>query len=86
MSASQPSRVAKMKIITALKQSSGWLPFLVVVVPCLWGLVFWLQDWPLAVIVAFMSVYLVLDAWKLVGVLRAARKEPDVLEKKDPGR
>jgi hypothetical protein len=73
-----------MKTSTALKQSSGWFLFLVVVVPCLWGLGFWLQDWPLAAIAAFMSVYLVLDAWKLVGILRAARKEPKVLEKKTP--
>jgi hypothetical protein len=65
-----------MKRSTALKQSIGWFPFLVVVVPCLWGLVFWLRDWPLAVIAALMSVYLVLDAWNLVRTRRAVQKEP----------
>jgi hypothetical protein len=65
-----------MKKSTASKQSTGWFPILVVVVPCLWGLVFWLRDWPLGVIAALMSVYLVVDIWNLVRTKRAARKEP----------
>ena len=60
----------------SLKRTSGWFPFLLVVVPGVWGLVIWLQDWPLAVIAACMSVYLVLDAWNLVKARRAARKKP----------
>lgn len=43
---------------TALNQSKRWLGFLIVVVPCLWGLFFWLRDWTLAVIAAFTSLYL----------------------------
>ena len=65
-----------MKKSKALKPPINWFPVLVVAVPCLWGLSFWLRDWPLAVITAFMSVYLVLEAWNLVKVKRAARKEP----------
>jgi len=68
----------------ALKQSLGWFPVLVVVVPCLWGLSFWFWDWPLAVIAALLSVYLVLDGWKLVRTKRAARQGPEFLEKKTP--
>lgn len=74
-----------MKKSTALKQSIGWFAFLVVVVPCLWGLVLWFRDWPLAVIAALLSVYLVLDAWNLVRTRRAAQEERKRLEKKEPG-
>jgi hypothetical protein len=56
------------------KQPKGWFLFLVFVVPCMWGLVFWLQDWPLAVIAACMSLYLGGDAWNLVKMKRAAQK------------
>jgi hypothetical protein len=73
-----------MKTRAVLKQSSGWFPFLVVVVPGLWGLSFWLRDWPLGVIAAGMSVYLVLDAGNLVRMRRADQKEPKVLDKKAP--
>jgi hypothetical protein len=73
-----------MKMIAALKQLSGWFPFLVVAVPGLWGLSFWLRDWPLAVIAAVMTVYLVLDAWNLVRIMRTAQKEPRVLDKQQP--
>jgi hypothetical protein len=75
---------ANMKTSTVLKQLSGWFPFLVVAVPCLWGLGFWLRDWSLAAIAAFMSVYLVLDVWNLVRIFRTAQEEPKVLEKKVP--
>jgi hypothetical protein len=71
-----------MKKNAALKPSMNWFPFLVVLVPCLWGLVFWLRDWPLAAITAFMSAYLVLDVWNLVGMKRAVRKEPKFLKRK----
>ena len=73
-----------MKQSTALKHSINWFPILLVVVPCLWGLCFWVRDWPLAVIAAFMSVYLVLDVWNLVRMKRAAQKEPEAIEKKAP--
>jgi hypothetical protein len=73
-----------MKMSTALKQVGGWFPFLVVVVPCLWVLDFWLRDWPLAAIAAFMSIYLVLDTWNLVRIMRATEEEPEVLNKKVP--
>ena len=73
-----------MKMSTALKQLGGWFPFLVVAVPCLWGLGFWLRDWPLAAIAAFMSIFLVLDIWKLIGIMRTAEEEPKVLNKKLP--
>ncbi len=74
-----------MKTSKAPKQLIGWFPVLVIVVPCLWGLVFWLRDWPLAVIAACMSVYLVLDALNLVKTKQAARKEANVLKDKLPG-
>ena len=67
-----------MKTSPAWKRTSGWFPFLLVVVPGVWGLVFWLQDWPLAVIAACMSVYLVLEVWNLVKAMRGARKEPKI--------
>ena len=74
-----------MKTSKALKQLGGWFSVLVVVVPCLWGLVFWLRDWPLGVIAACMSVYLVLDALNLVKMKKAARKEARGLKDKVPG-
>jgi hypothetical protein len=64
-----------MKNSMALNHSINWFPILLVVVPCLWGLCFWLRDWPLAVITALISVYLVQDAWNLVKTKRAAQKE-----------
>jgi hypothetical protein len=73
-----------MKKSTASKHSIDWFPILVVVVPCLWGLCFWLRDWPLAVITALISVYLVRDAWNLVSTKRAARKESKLLKEKAP--
>ena len=74
-----------MKKNTASKHSINWFPILLVVVPCLWGLCFWLRDWPLAVITALISVYLVVDAWKLVETKRAAQKESKLLKKKGLG-
>jgi hypothetical protein len=50
----------------------------------MWGLSFWLRDWPLGVIAAAMTVYLVLDAWNLVRIMRTVQKEPKVVEKKGP--
>ena len=73
-----------MKKSTASKHSIDWFPILVVVVPCLWGLCFWLRDWPLAVITALISVYLVRDAWNLVSTRRAAQKESKLLKEKVP--
>jgi hypothetical protein len=64
-----------MKNNAPAKPPKGWFLFLVLVVPCLWGLVFWLQDWPLAVIAALMSLYLGVDAWNLVKTKRAAQKD-----------
>jgi hypothetical protein len=65
-----------MKKSTVLKKPINWFPILAVVVPCLWVLSFWFRDWPLAVITALMSVYLVLDVRNLARTKRAARKEP----------
>jgi len=70
---------------TALKRSKGWLGFLVVAVPCVWGLYFWLRDWTLAGIAACMSVYLVVEAWNVVRTKSAARKDPTFLKKNGPG-
>jgi hypothetical protein len=67
-----------MRKSTASKHSIDWFPILLVVVPCLWGLCFWLRDWPLAVITALMSVFLVRDAWNVVKTKRAARKESNL--------
>ena len=72
-----------MKKNTASKHSINWFPILLVVVPCLWGLCFWLRDWPLAVITALMSVFLVHDAWNLVRTKRAAQKESKLLKEKE---
>ena len=69
-----------MKKSTALKHSIDWFPILLVVVPCLWGLCFWFRDWPLAVITSLISVYLVVDAWKLVETKRTAQKESKLLK------
>ena len=73
-----------MKQSTPLKQPSGWFPFLVVVVPCLWGLSFWLWDWPLGAITACISVFLVQDAWNLVRGKGAGEKDPKALKKNVP--
>jgi heme O synthase-like polyprenyltransferase len=73
-----------MKTSTASKHSINWFPILLVVVPCLWGMCFWLRDWPLAVITALISVYLVQDAWNLVKRKRAAQKESKLLREKVP--
>ena len=67
-----------MKESTTLKHAIDWFPILLVVVPCLWGLCFWLRDWPLAVITALISVYLVQDAWNLFRTKRATRKESNL--------
>ncbi len=74
-----------MKNSTALKQSKGWLGFLVIAVPCLWGLYLWIRDWTLAGIAAFMSLYLVVEAWNVVRTRRAARKDTELLKKNVPG-
>ena len=58
-------------------QSIGWLPFLVVLAPGMWGLGLWLRDWGLAAIAALLSVYLVLDIWNWVGKKRSAHKDPE---------
>ena len=71
-----------MKKNTASKHSIDWFPILLVVVPCLWGLCFWLRDWPLAVITAFISVFLVQDVWSLIRTKRAAQKESKLLKEK----
>ena len=73
-----------MKTSTASKHSINWFPILLVVVPCLWGLCIWLRDWPLAVITALISVYLVQDAWNLVKRKRVAQKESKLLREKVP--
>ena len=73
-----------MKTSTASKHSINWFPILLVVVPCLWGMCFWLRDWPLAVITALISVYLVQDAWNLVKRKRAAQKESKLIREKVP--
>jgi hypothetical protein len=71
-----------MKKKPAVKHSIDWFPILLVVVPVLWGLCLWVRDWPLAVITALISVYLVQDAWNLVKRKQAARKESKLLREK----
>ena len=51
----------------------------------MWGLSFWLMDWPLGAIAACMSVYLVQDAWTLVRGKGAGEKDPKVSKKNVPG-
>jgi hypothetical protein len=70
-----------MKKSAALIPSKGWLPFLVVVVPCMWVLTFRYRDWPLAIITVLISIYLVVDAWNLVRIRRADPKEPKSVKK-----
>jgi hypothetical protein len=65
-----------MKDSAGPKQPKGWFLFLIFAVPCLWGLVFWLQDWPLGVIAACMTLYLGVDVWNLVKIKLAAQKDP----------
>lgn len=74
-----------MKYSTALKRSKASVRLLVVVVPAMWALYFWMRDWVIAVIAALMSIYLVFDAWNLVRLRRAARQDPEFLEKNIPG-
>ena len=64
-----------MKKCIALLQSIGWLPFLVFLAPCMWGLALWLRDWALAAVAAVLSVYLVQEIWNWVGKKRTAQKE-----------
>jgi hypothetical protein len=66
-----------MKKCLALLQSLGWLPFLVVLAPGMWGLALWLRDWALAAIAALLSVYLLLDFWNWVQKKRARQKGPE---------
>jgi hypothetical protein len=66
------------------KKPMNWLPILAVVVPCLWGLSVWIRDWPLAVIAAAMSVYLMLDVWNLVSRKRAASEHSKSSKPKEP--
>lgn len=74
-----------MKQSTAPKKPFNWLPILAVVVPCLWGVSIWVRDWPLAVIAAAMSVYLILDVWSLVKAKRTARQDSKPSRQKTPG-
>jgi hypothetical protein len=74
--------VANMKSNTPLRQPKGWFLFLLVAVPCLWALGIWLKDWPLGVIAVFMSLYLVVDIWNLVGRKKADQKQPECSKKK----
>jgi hypothetical protein len=55
------------------KPPTNWFPFQVALVPCMWWMVFWLRDWPLAAIAAVMSVLLVHDAWKRFAKRKGAR-------------
>jgi membrane protein implicated in regulation of membrane protease activity len=61
---------------TASKQPKSWLGFLVVAVPCVWVLYFWVRDWTVAAIASFMSLYLVVEAWNALKRKRAAQKDP----------
>ena len=74
-----------MKNRTALKQSKGSVRFLMVVVPCMWGLDIWLRWWQLAAIAAFMSLYLLFDTWNIRRTKRALKDDPEFLKKKVPG-
>ena len=58
-----------------VKSTFAWLPFLVVLVPCLWGCAFWLWDWVLAAIATLLSVYLVFDLWQWVRRKRATHQD-----------
>jgi hypothetical protein len=74
------------KSTASTKAQFNWLPILAAVVPCLWGLSVWFRDWPLAVIAAAMSVYLMLDIWKLVSRKRDAREDSKTSNRKPAGR
>ena len=74
-----------MKNSTALKQSKGSVRFLAVVVPCMWGLFFWLRWWQLAAIAAFMSLYFLMDAWNIRRIKKATEQNRDYLKNKVPG-
>ena len=50
----------------------------------MWGLSFWLWDWPLGAITACISVFLVQDAWNLVRGKGAGEKDPKALKKNVP--
>lgn len=74
-----------MKYSTALKRSKGSVRFLVVAVPCVWGIYLWIRFWPIAAAAAFMSLYLVMDVRNIVKIQKALESDPDFLKKKLPG-
>ncbi len=52
----------------------------------MWILYFvWLRYWVVAVIAAFMSLGLLMDAWNIRRIKRAAKEDPEFLKKKMPG-
>ena len=71
-----------MKDRTASTQSKGTTWFLMVAVPCMWGLFFWLGDWTLGAIAAIMSLYLLVDVWIILRAKRASEKGLEVPENK----
>jgi hypothetical protein len=75
-----------MKYSTALKRSKGSVRFLLMAVPCMWALYFfWLRHWAVLAFAAFMSFYLLMDAWNIRKIKRAAKEDPEFLKKKIPG-
>ena len=74
-----------MKNSTALKQSKVSVRFLIVVAPCVWGLFLWLHWWQLAAVAAFLSLYLLMEAWNAWRIRRALKDDPEFLKKKVPG-
>lgn len=71
-----------MKDRTASTPSKGSTWFLMVAVPCMWGLFLWLGDWTLGAIAAIMSLYLLVDVWNMLRVKRASEKGLEVAENK----
>ena len=69
--------VTNMKKCLALIQSIGWLPFLIVLAPGMWGFALWFRDWGLAAIAALFSVYLVIEVWNWVAKRRPTQKDTE---------
>jgi hypothetical protein len=71
---------------TALKQSRNSVRFLIVAAPSVWALyAFSIRHWVVAAIADFMSVYLLMDIRNIRKIKRAAKDDPEFLNKKMPG-
>jgi hypothetical protein len=75
----------KLKESMFAAQAKNSISFLAVAVPCMWGAFYWTGKWPIAGFAAFMSLYLLMDALLLIRIKRAAKNDPNYLNRGIPG-